>query len=96
MLFTFLYKIQNCKVLSIKDKVMYLFLHYVQNISPGMKLWGVIAEVNEKDLVVSLPGGLRGLVRASDALDPVLDNEIEVLFLIRIYVHLYLFLFSGY
>ncbi|KAF3441966.1 hypothetical protein FNV43_RR15882 [Rhamnella rubrinervis] len=49
----------------------------LKNISPGMKLWGVIAEVNEKDLVVSLPGGLRGLVRASDALDPVLDNGIE-------------------
>lgn len=44
-----------------------------------MKLWGVISEVNEKDLVVSLPGGLRGLVRASDAIDPVLDGETEVI-----------------
>ncbi|CAL5321689.1 hypothetical protein CsSME_00045548 [Camellia sinensis var. sinensis] len=35
----------------------------LKNISPGMKLWGVIAEVNEKDIVISLPGGLRGLVR---------------------------------
>ncbi|KAL5545605.1 hypothetical protein UlMin_005292 [Ulmus minor] len=49
----------------------------LKNISPGMKLWGVIAEVNEKDLVISLPGGLRGLVRVSDALDPILSNEIE-------------------
>ncbi|KAI3417734.1 uncharacterized protein J3R85_014181 [Psidium guajava] len=49
----------------------------LKNISPGMKLWGVISEVNEKDLVVSLPGGLRGLVRASDAIDPVLDGETE-------------------
>ncbi|CAI9097447.1 OLC1v1033877C1 [Oldenlandia corymbosa var. corymbosa] len=43
----------------------------LKNISPGMKLWGVISEVNEKDLVVSLPGGLRGLVRASEAFDPL-------------------------
>lgn len=53
---------------------------YPQNISAGMKLWGVVAEVNEKDLVICLPGGLRGLARAADALDPILDNEIEVMF----------------
>ncbi|KAI4332058.1 hypothetical protein L6164_016997 [Bauhinia variegata] len=50
----------------------------LKNISPGMKLWGLVAEVNEKDLVVSLPGGLRGLVHASDAIDPIFNNEIEV------------------
>lgn len=44
-----------------------------------MKLWGVVAEVNEKDLVVSLPGGLRGLVRASEAFDPVFGDEIKVI-----------------
>ncbi|XP_044501490.1 rRNA biogenesis protein RRP5 [Mangifera indica] len=49
----------------------------LKNISPGMRLWGVVAEVNEKDLVISLPGGLRGLARATDALDPVLDAEVE-------------------
>lgn len=43
-----------------------------------MKLWGVVAEVNDKDLVVSLPGGLRGLVHASDALDPIFDDKTEV------------------
>lgn len=43
-----------------------------------MKLWGVVAEVNERDLVISLPGGLRGLVRASDAVDPVSENDVEV------------------
>ncbi|CAL1370812.1 unnamed protein product [Linum trigynum] len=48
-----------------------------KNISPGMKLWGVVAEVNEKDLVISLPGGLRGLVRNNDALDSILDDEFE-------------------
>ncbi|KAL0900332.1 hypothetical protein Bca101_084293 [Brassica carinata] len=41
----------------------------VKNISPGMKLLGVVTEVNQKDIVISLPGGLRGLVRASEALD---------------------------
>lgn len=46
--------------------------------TPGMKIWGVVAEVNDKDLIVSLPGGLRGLVHASDALDPIFDNKIEV------------------
>ncbi|XP_027934864.1 rRNA biogenesis protein RRP5 isoform X1 [Vigna unguiculata] len=50
----------------------------LKNITPGMKLWGVVAEVNEKDLVVSLPGGLRGLVHASDAVDPIFDDKIEV------------------
>lgn len=50
-----------------------------QNVAPGMKLWGVIVEVNEKDIVVSLPGGLRGLVRANEASDLLSDNEIKVL-----------------
>ncbi|KAI3446386.1 hypothetical protein Pfo_003051 [Paulownia fortunei] len=61
----------------------------LKNVSLGMKLWGVIAEVNEKDIVVSLPGGLRGLVRACDAFDPILDDEakadVESGFLSRIY-----------
>ncbi|KAL7134052.1 hypothetical protein ABFS83_11G001300 [Erythranthe nasuta] len=61
----------------------------LKNVSPGMKLWGVIAEVNEKDIVVSLPGGLRGLVRACDAFDPVFGDEVkgdlENSFLSRIY-----------
>ncbi|KAE9465295.1 hypothetical protein C3L33_02796, partial [Rhododendron williamsianum] len=49
----------------------------MENISPGMKLWGVISEVNEKDIVISLPGGLRGLVRASEAFDPFSDNKMK-------------------
>ncbi|CAK9145935.1 unnamed protein product [Ilex paraguariensis] len=49
----------------------------LKNISPGMKLWGVIAEVNKKDIVVSLPGGFRGLVRACEASDLFLDNEVK-------------------
>ncbi|KAL9228093.1 hypothetical protein vseg_003707 [Gypsophila vaccaria] len=52
----------------------------LKNISPGMKLWGVITEVNDKDLAVTLPGGLRGLVRASEAVDSALlaDNKMDV------------------
>ncbi|PHU24036.1 hypothetical protein BC332_09143 [Capsicum chinense] len=46
----------------------------LKNISPGMKLWGVVSEVNDKDIVVSLPGGLRGLVRASEAVPPFLQD----------------------
>ncbi|GFP79860.1 protein rrp5 homolog [Phtheirospermum japonicum] len=61
----------------------------MKNISLGMKLWGVIAEMNEKDIVVGLPGGLRGLVRASDAFDPILGDgvkvDVENGFLSRIY-----------
>lgn len=49
----------------------------LKNVSSGMKLWGVIAEVNEKDIVVSLPGGLRGLVRTCEAFDPILGGEVE-------------------
>ncbi|CAL5418100.1 unnamed protein product [Camellia sinensis] len=63
-------------------------LDCLSNISPGMKLWGVIAEVNEKDIVISLPGGLRGLVRASEAFDPISDNkvkDVETNFLSSIY-----------
>ncbi|MQM05855.1 hypothetical protein Taro_038668, partial [Colocasia esculenta] len=51
----------------------------LKNISPNMKLWGVIAEVNTKDLVVSLPGGLRGFVRAEEALDIAPDDKHKVL-----------------
>lgn len=35
----------------------------------GMKIWGVIAEINLKDMVISLPGGLRGFVSAEEASD---------------------------
>ncbi|XP_022966127.1 rRNA biogenesis protein RRP5 [Cucurbita maxima] len=49
----------------------------LKNISPKMKFWGVVAEVNKKDLVINLPGGLRGLVSAADAFDPILEKEME-------------------
>ncbi|XP_078436680.1 RIBOSOMAL RNA PROCESSING 5 [Wolffia australiana] len=41
----------------------------LKNISPHMKLLGIVVEVNAKDLVISLPGGLRGFVRSEDAMD---------------------------
>lgn len=51
-----------------------------------MKLWGVVSEVNEKDIVVSLPGGLRGLVRASEAVPPFVEDGAKlVLNLLTIY-----------
>ena len=53
-------------------------MYELQNISPGMKLWGVISEINQKDLAVSLPGGLRGLVRASEAVEPALLDSTKV------------------
>ncbi|KAI3794742.1 hypothetical protein L1987_37379 [Smallanthus sonchifolius] len=49
----------------------------LKNVTSGMKLWGVISEVNEKDIVVSLPGGLRGLVHASEAIDPLLHDTMK-------------------
>ncbi|XP_043691588.1 rRNA biogenesis protein RRP5-like [Telopea speciosissima] len=50
----------------------------LKNVSPGMKLWGVICEVNQQDLVVTLSGGLRGLVRANEASDLFSENEDKV------------------
>lgn len=32
-----------------------------------MKIWGAVADINNKDLIVSLPGGLRGFVLAEEA-----------------------------
>lgn len=45
-----------------------------------MKLWGVVSEVNKKDLVISLPGGLRGLVHPEDSCDIFSDYKYKVLF----------------
>ncbi|KAM3406782.1 hypothetical protein ACQJBY_000696 [Aegilops geniculata] len=52
----------------------------LKNISPSMKLWGVVIEVNQKDIIVSLPGGMRGFVRTEEVSDIALhgnskDNE---------------------
>jgi rRNA biogenesis protein RRP5 len=37
-----------------------------QSLSVGTKLWGTVAEVGTRRLVVSLPSGLRGVVRAAE------------------------------
>jgi ribosomal protein S1/tetratricopeptide (TPR) repeat protein len=47
----------------------------LKSLSTGMKLWGVIAEVNSKDLVISLPGGLRGIVTAYEASDSLSELQ---------------------
>lgn len=47
----------------------------LKNISPNMKLWGVVIEVNQKDVVVSLPGGTRGFVRSEDVSDIALQEN---------------------
>lgn len=39
----------------------------LQSLVVGMKLWGAIAEINKKDMIISLPGGLRGFVLAEEA-----------------------------
>jgi hypothetical protein len=44
-----------------------------QSLSVGWKSWGAVAEVNHKDLVISLPGGLRGFVRIEEASDVLVD-----------------------
>ncbi|EMS48920.1 rRNA biogenesis protein rrp5 [Triticum urartu] len=45
------------------------------NISPSMKLWGVVIEVNQKDIIVSLPGGMRGFVRTEEVSDIALHGN---------------------
>ncbi|WOL03965.1 rRNA biogenesis protein RRP5 [Canna indica] len=41
----------------------------LKNISARMKLWGIIVEINQKDVVIGLPGGLRGFVHAEEVTD---------------------------
>ncbi|KAJ3670185.1 hypothetical protein LUZ60_010509 [Juncus effusus] len=41
----------------------------LRNIKPKMKIWGIVVEVNSKDVVISLPGGLRGFVREEEISD---------------------------
>lgn len=42
---------------------------FVQSLTVGGKIWGVVLEVTSKRLVVSLPLGLRGFVAPEDASD---------------------------
>nr|BAC79783.2 putative pre-rRNA processing protein RRP5 [Oryza sativa Japonica Group]BAD31015.1 putative pre-rRNA processing protein RRP5 [Oryza sativa Japonica Group] len=44
-----------------------------------MKLWGVVIEVNQKDIVVSLPGGMRGFVRSEEVHDITSQETRKVL-----------------
>lgn len=45
-----------------------------QNLSVGTKLWGCISHVSASELTVSLPGGLKGFVSASETSD-IFANE---------------------
>lgn len=40
-----------------------------------MKFWGVVIEVNPKDLVISLPGGLKGFVHVDEISDILVETE---------------------
>jgi rRNA biogenesis protein RRP5 len=58
----------------------YVELLKFRHLSPGMRLWGAVLEVSPRRLVVSLPHGLRGVVRpdeASDALHELLRLKRE-------------------
>ena len=55
-----------------------VFFSFCQNVSPNMKLWGVVTEVNQKDIVLSLPGGMRGFVRSEDVCDIALQENRKV------------------
>ena len=55
-----------------------MFFSFCQNVSPNMKLWGVVTEVNQKDIVLSLPGGMRGFVRSEDVCDIALQENRKV------------------
>lgn len=43
-----------------------------------MKVWGVVIEVNPKEVVVSLPGGMRGFVRSEDVCDIASHANLKV------------------
>ncbi|XP_078180965.1 RIBOSOMAL RNA PROCESSING 5 isoform X4 [Carex rostrata] len=47
----------------------------LKNVKPGMRFWGVVVEVNPKDLVISLPGGLKGFVHADEISDILVETE---------------------
>ena len=55
-----------------RDQPALVSLPFVwQSLNVGTKIWGSILEVNDSDLVVSLPSGLRGFVHAKEASDVV-------------------------
>lgn len=51
-----------------------------------MKLWGVVIEVNQKDIIVSLPGGMRGFVRTEEVSDIALHGNSKVLIFLYLFV----------
>jgi hypothetical protein len=47
----------------------YVELLKFKTLSVGMRLWGAVAEVSARDLVVSLPHGLKGFVAPAECSD---------------------------
>ncbi len=57
-----------------------LLLTPLQTLNVGTKLWGAVLEANEKELVVSLPNGLKGSVSISEASDfsmEIDENDVD-------------------
>ena len=44
---------------------------FVQSLSKGAKIWGTVAEITHRELIVSLPHGLKGHVPAAEVMHPL-------------------------
>ena len=42
----------------------------VQSLSKGAKIWGTVAEITHRELIISLPHGLKGHVPAAEVMHP--------------------------
>jgi hypothetical protein len=56
----------------------YVELLKFKTLSVGMKLWGAVAEVSARDLVISLPHGLKGFVAPAEASDALAAQLAEL------------------
>lgn len=56
----------------------YVELLKFKTLSVGMKLWGAVAEVSARDVVVSLPHGLKGFVAPAEASDALAAQLAEL------------------
>ena len=60
-----------------------------------MKLWGVVIEVNQKDIIVSLPGGMRGFVLTEEVSDIALNGNTKVLNILSLFSQGFCNLYSA-
>jgi len=56
----------------------YVELLKFKTLSVGMKLWGAVAEVSARDVVISLPHGLKGFVAPAEASDALAAQLTEL------------------